>query len=119
MDTKTAIITYQYSERVKSGLIIATQLLEQLRRLKNDEELSGGKKILIWYLEGLIKELRIAMNVLGESGYRDIERKMMEAIGEIQLSQYQEAQRSFSESISMATTSCQSSMSFLIEKKLL
>jgi hypothetical protein len=45
--------------------------------------------------------------------------KVMEAIGRIQMGQFQEAQRSFSEAISLATTSCQSSMSLLIEKELI
>jgi hypothetical protein len=48
-----------------------------------------------------------------------LERKVMEVIGRIQMSQFQEAQRSFSEAISLATTTCQASMSFLMEKKLL
>jgi hypothetical protein len=43
----------------------------------------------------------------------------MEVIGRIQMSQFQDVQRSFSEAISLATTSCQISMSFLIEKRLI
>jgi hypothetical protein len=118
MDTRKAILSYQYSERMKSGLIIGTQLLEQLISLKSEEEILGGKKVLIWYIEGLLRELRIAENVLGTFEYEGLERKLMELIGRIQMSQYQEAQRSFSESISLVTTSCQHSMSYLIEKKL-
>jgi predicted HTH domain antitoxin len=48
-----------------------------------------------------------------------MERKIMEVIGRLQVSQFQEAQWSLSEAISLATTSCQSSMSFLMEKKLI
>lgn len=118
MDTRKAILSYQYSERMKSGLIIGTQLLEQLFSLKSEEEFSGAKKLLVCYIEGLIRELRIAENVLGKTEYGDLERKLMELIGRIQLSQYEEAQRSFSESLSLVTTSCQNSMTYLIEKKL-
>jgi hypothetical protein len=117
MDTREAILNFQYSEKMKSGLIIGTGLLDQLASL-NDEELSGGKKVLIWYLEGLLREVRIAGNVLGSGQYGDLERKVMEVIGRVQMSQYQEAQRSFSEAISLATTSCQSSMSLLVKKQL-
>ena len=50
METREAILNLEYSEKMKSGLIIGTGLLDQLISLK-DEELSGGKKILVGYLE--------------------------------------------------------------------
>jgi len=119
METREAILDYQYSEKMKSGLIIGTTLLDQLVSFKTDQELSGGKKVLVWYLEGLLREVRIAENVLGSGHYAELERKVMEVIGRIHMSQLQEARWSFSEAISLATTSCQRAMSFLMEKKLL
>ena len=119
METRKAIFDFQYSEKMKSGLIIGTNLLDQLVSLKNEEELSGGKKVLVWYLEGLLREIRIDENVLGPDHYTDLERKVMEVIGRIHMSQFQEAQWSFSESISLATTSCQAAMNFLMESKLI
>jgi len=119
METRYAILDFQYSEKMKSGLIIGTSLLEQVMSIKNGEELLGGQKILIGYLEALLRELRIAENVLGGEHYGELERKLMEVIGRIQLSQFQEAFRSFSEAISLATTSCQSSMNFLVGKGLI
>ncbi len=118
MEAKEAILGFQYSEKMKSGLIIGTNLLDQLASLKNDEELSGGKKVLVWYLEGLLREIRIAENVLGPGHYADLERKVMEVIGRIHMSQFQEAQWSFSEAISLVTTACQTAMKFLLEKRL-
>jgi hypothetical protein len=117
VDTREAIFDFQYSEKMKSGFIIGTNLLDQLASLIG-EELSGGKKVLIWYLEGLLREIRIAESVLGSGHYIDLERKVMEVIGRIHMSQFQEAQRSFSEAISLATTSCQRAMVFLVEKNL-
>lgn len=118
METREAIFDFQYSEKMKSGLIIGTTLLDQLTSLENDEEFSGGRKVLVGYLEGLLREIRIAENVLGSGHYSGIERKVMEGIGRIHMSQFQEAQRSFSEAISLATTSCQAAITFLQEKKL-
>lgn len=117
METREAILNFQYSEKMKSGLIIGVGLVDQLFSLK-DEELSGGRKVLVWYLEGLLREVRIAGNVLGLSRYGDLESKVMEVIGRVQMSQFQEAQRSFSEAISLATTSCQTSMNFLVKNQL-
>ena len=119
METRQAILDFQYAEKMKSGLIIGTTLLDQMASLKREEELSGGKKVLVWYLEGLLREIRIAENVLGSGHYTDLERKVMEVIGRIHMSQFQEARGSFSEAISLATTSCQAAMNFLIEKKLI
>jgi hypothetical protein len=118
METREAILDLQYSEKMKSGLIIGSGLMDQLASMK-DEELAGGKKVLVWYLEGLLREIRIAENALGRGHYSDLERKVMEVIGRVQMSQFQDVQRSFSEAISLATTSCQISMSFLIEKRLI
>ncbi len=118
VETREAILDLQYSEKMKSGLIIGTGLLDQLVSLRNEEQ-SGGKKVLVWYLEGLLREIRIAENVLGRGHYSDLERKVMEVIGRVQMSQFQDAQRSFSEAISSATTSCQISMSLLMEKRLI
>ncbi len=118
MEIREAIFDFQYSEKMKSGLIIGTTLLDQLTSLKNDEEFSGGRKVLVGYLEGLLREIRIAENVLGSGHYSDLERKVMEVIGRIQMSQFQEAQWSFSEAISLATTACQTAMTFLAEMKL-
>jgi hypothetical protein len=117
METREAILNFQYSEKMKSGLIIGIGLMDRLLSLK-DEELSGGKKVFVWYLEGLLREVRIAGNVLGLSYYDDLERKVMEVIGRVQMFQFQEAQQSFSEAISLATTSCQTSMNLLVKKQL-
>lgn len=118
METREAILAFQYAEKMKSGLIIGTTLLDHMVSLKKEEELYGAKKVLVWYLEGLLREIRIAENVLGSGRFADLERKVMEVIGRIHMSQLQEAQGSFSEAISLATTSCQKAMNFLIEKKL-
>ncbi len=108
----------QYAEKVKSGLIIGTGLLDQLALLKGEEH-AGGQKVLIWYLEGLLQEVRIAENVLGKGHYRDLERGIMEVVGRLQMSQFEEALRSFSAAISSATTSCQASMNFLVEQRMI
>jgi hypothetical protein len=45
MDTKEAILDFQYSEKMKSGLIIGTHLLDQLVSLKNDE---FSDRVIMW-----------------------------------------------------------------------
>jgi hypothetical protein len=118
MDTRKAILDFEYSEKMKSGLIIGTGLLDQVMTIKNEGEFTGGKKVLIWYLEALLRELRIAQNVIGLDHYAALEKKLMEIIGRVQMSQFEDVLKSFSEAISLATTSCQNSINFLMEKRL-
>lgn len=119
METREAILDLQYSEKMKSGLIIGINLLELLATVKDEAESTGGRKVLVWYLEALLRELRIAQNVIGLDHYVELERKLMEIIGRVQLSLFEDVLRSFSEAISLATTSCQSAMNYLIEKRLI
>jgi hypothetical protein len=118
MDTRRAILDFQYSEKMKSGLIIGTGLLEQLIGFKEDGERTGGQKVLIGYLEALLRELRMAQNMMGVDHFSELERKLMEIIGRVELYQFDDVLKSFSEAISLAATSCQASLSFLMEKKL-
>jgi hypothetical protein len=118
METREAILSFQYSEKMKSGLIVGVNLLDQLASLR-DEEWSGGMKIFVGYLEGLLREVRIAGSMPAWGSFRELERKVMELIGRVQMAQFEEAKRCFSEALSLATTSCQSSMSLLMEKKLI
>ncbi|NIN53078.1 MAG: hypothetical protein GTN80_08490, partial [Nitrososphaeria archaeon] len=45
MSLKSAVIGFQYSERIKSELIIAAKLLEEMTILKEDE-LTGALKLM-------------------------------------------------------------------------
>ena len=117
-ETRGAILDFQYSEKMKSGLIIGITLMDQMASLK-DEELFGGKKVLVWYLEGLLRETRVAKIALGRTHFADLEQKVMEVIGRVEVSQFEEARQTFSEAISLATTICQTSMSFLMGKGLI
>jgi hypothetical protein len=118
METREAILLFQYAEKMKAGLIIGISLLNQLPSLQ-DEEMCGGVKVLLWYLEGLLREVQMAVHVLGADSLQNLEQKTSELIGKIERSEFDDAERSFSEAISLATTSCQRSMSVLVERKLI
>jgi hypothetical protein len=118
MEIKEAILDFQYSEKLKSGLIVGAGLLNLLSGLKGDE-LAGGKKVFVGYLGALLQELQIAGNVMGPDRYRTLEAKISELTERVEQSRFEEAMHAFSEAISLATTSCQRSMSFLAESKLI
>ena len=118
MDTQKAIHIYQYSERIKSELIIAFGLLEKMLTL-GGEELKGAEKLMVLYLESMVGEIRIAQNVEKSMNFIGAEKKIMEAIGKLKLFEYQDINRCISEALSLITTSCQAAMTILIEENLI
>ena len=59
MDKKGAVSAFQYGERAKSELMIASQLITVLSGLK-DAERAGGKRIVLQCLESIRMELQFA-----------------------------------------------------------
>ncbi|MFH1242498.1 MAG: hypothetical protein V1689_09060 [Pseudomonadota bacterium] len=118
MGTRKPILIFQYSERIKSELIIASELLAKLVTLRGDE-LIGAEKLLITFMEALRGEIRIAQNIEKTVNFLGAEKKVTEAIGRLRLSYHSEAARSISEALSFITTSSQGAMEVLEEKGLI
>ncbi|MBW1972450.1 MAG: hypothetical protein DRG20_00665 [Deltaproteobacteria bacterium] len=118
MDTKKAIHLFQYSEKLKSELIIASKMLTTLTEVNQEEERRGAEKMMISYLNGVISEIRIAQALEMSINFLGAEKKVLEAAGRIRLNQYSEAAYSISEALSHATTSCQRTLQFLIDQGL-
>ncbi len=118
LDVRRAIICFQFAERIKSELIIAAKLLEEVSGLRGDE-LSGAEKIMLSFLKALSGETQIAQNVLGLQDFKEAGMKVTEAAERIRLHEYSEATRRISEAISFITTSAQHAMQALKEKRLL
>lgn len=117
-DVRKAIICFQYVERIKSELIIATRLLGEIEELKGDE-LAGAEKLMSSLLEALLGEIRIAHNVLGLRNFEEAGMRVEEAAGNVRLHGYSEAVKSISRAISFITTSGQHAMQTLREKGLI
>ena len=61
MDIRDAVISFQYAERIKSGLIIASKLVDEVAAM-DKEERKGAIKLLIHFMNALLGEIRIAYN---------------------------------------------------------
>jgi len=118
LDVKTAIICFQFGERIKSELIIAAKLSEYISGLRGDE-LVGGEKLISSFFNALSGEIQIAYNVLGMRNFEEANRKVMEAADRVRSHEYLEATRRISEAISFITTSGQRAMQALKENGLL
>ncbi|MDD1721447.1 MAG: hypothetical protein LUP95_05615 [Euryarchaeota archaeon] len=118
-DPKDLIRKFEFSEKVKSEVSIANQLVEQLIGLK-DDEFAGGKKIVGAYLNAVLLEIRLAQNVLGSKViFSKTSRKLTEAIGRIDLKEFDEARQCFSEALTDTTTSCVESLEALAKLSLM
>jgi len=112
LEIREAIINYQYGEKIKSCLIIATKLLDILAGLSH-EKLLGAQEMVKVYLEALLMEIRIATNTTKAETLREAESQVQVAIGDLQIGDYTKAVRSLSQAISKSTTCCQRAMSKL------
>ena len=118
-DSKDLIRKLEFSEKVKSEVSIANQLLEKLIGLK-DDEFTGGNKIVDAYLNSVLIEIKLAQNVLGSKVvFSKTSRKLTEAIGRINLKEFDEARQCFSEALTDTTTSCAESLEALAKLKLM
>lgn len=113
-----AIVCFQYAERVKSELIIASKLLDRLGDL-NGDELTGASKICSFFLEALEGEINIAYNVLGMNEFKSASSLIKEAADKTNFNQYENAIRLISEAISHIASGGQWAMQTLKNHSLL
>ena len=118
MDTRKAILIFQYSERIKSELIIASGLLEKMITLEG-QELKGAEKLMTSFLEAIVGEIRIAQHVEKSMNFIGAEKKILEAIGKMKLLEHSEINRCISEALSLITTLSQRAMEVLINNRLI
>lgn len=118
LDTKKAIICFQYVERIKSELIIAVKLLEKLDTLEGDE-LVGAQKMMLSFLDALAGEITLAHGVLGLRNFEEARTKILDATGKVWSKDYLGATSDISKAISSITTIGSRVMQMLKEKKLL
>jgi hypothetical protein len=118
LDIKKAVTIFVYVERIKSELIIASRLLEEIQDLKGNES-EGAKKLILSFLNALQGETQMAYNVSGEENFEQATRKVWEATERTRSNGYWEAIRCISEAISITTTIGQPALQLLKEKGLL
>jgi len=118
MNTRKAILTYMYAERIKSELIIASSLLAAMNGLEGNERL-GAEKMLVSFLEALAGEIRIAQHVERSMNFIGAERKIMEAMGKIKLQERFEINQCISEALSLVTTCSSGAMKVLMSQQLI
>lgn len=108
MDKKLAVSAFQYGERSKSELMIASQLITVLSGLK-DAERTGGRKIVLQCLESVRMELQFAHHSTGLPDFQRAVDALNHAISLVESSDFDGAVRQIGTSISAVTTVAQHS----------
>jgi len=118
-EVKKALTVFNYAEKFKTSLIVASSLLELLGEIKGEAELAGAEKLLITYFNALILEVNIAANASKVEGFREIATNLQKAVEHVRQHNPIVAQRLVSEAISMATTQGSWAAQKLKEKNLI
>ena len=118
INIKKAIITFHYTEKIKSNLIITVSLLHVLDSMKAQEAV-GAEKLLAAYFSALIQEVNIAANASGVDGFQDVNVKLEEAAEQTRQHNYASVVKLVSEALSITTTNGVQAAEALKEKDLI
>jgi len=90
LDIRDAITSFQYAERIKSGLIIASKLVDEVAAM-DKEERKGARKLLIHFMNALLGEIRIAYNAAQLNFFKEAGLGLERSIENIRSEKYEEA----------------------------
>jgi len=106
MDPKTAVLQYQYGEKAKSELILASKLIGALTGF-SDVEKAGGKKMLLLMLEDIRAEIEFAHKSTGNASFQKAIDTLGTVIAMVEGANYHEAIPKVAEAVSAGTTAAQ------------
>lgn len=118
MEKKQAIMAFSQSEKIKSGLIWVSYSLEMLKGLPELEK-QGGEKIIMAIINMIVHEIRLALTLVKDAPWNEIERDIEQATVMINSGVGSEAVLQLTQALSQVTTIGHQAMSFLKEKGLL
>lgn len=112
MNEQEAIMAFSQSEKVKSGIIWASQALELLGGLPVPEK-AGAEKVIRMKIYMIIQEIRLARNVTGDSAWDDVEATIDQALVMIHSGVAPDSVVHLTQALSRVTSIGHRSMSFL------
>ena len=118
MNLSTAVKSYQFGERAKSELIIASQLAMALMSFP-EQERAGGKRMLLMLMETMRSEIQFAYNSTSQQDFMRAINALNEAISLVESNQLDQALEKIAAAISASTTSAQQAWQVLADHGLL
>ena len=118
MKTSEAIMAFSQSEKIKSGLIWASQSME-IANSASGQEKQGAEKIIRALVSMVLHEIQLAKNVAGKNPWDDIERDIERAVIMIDSGVGPESVHHMTQALSKVTTIGQNSMMLLQKEGLI
>ena len=118
MEPSEAIMAFSQSEKIKSGLIWASQAIEITNNVVGHEK-HGAEKIIIALIGMILNEVQLAMNVASSALWQDIKNDIERALVMINSGVGLESVPHLTQALSKTTTIGQNSMARLQEEGLI
>jgi hypothetical protein len=118
MTEKEAILDFMLGERMKSALIVATQMNMLIEGLPNHEK-EGGNRVFSTFLRSLYRDIGLAHKVSPQEGWVKIREELDGSLVMVDSKVSHGAMDNLSRAITYATTISNKAMTFLKEKGLL
>jgi len=117
-NSREAILLFHFADRMKSELLIASQLLTSLLQLKGQEQ-EGGKQLFLAYFRALEREMSMGIALVNEQDMIRMRTVLTGLTGMADSNLLTEIQDHLTWIISTMTTYAQRSMEFLLKEGLL
>jgi hypothetical protein len=118
MHVNQAIIAFSQSEKLKSGIIWASQIIEMYIAL-SDSDKPGAERVLITLINMIAAEIHVAKKAAPHEVWQDVEKDMNTALVMLNSGVTHEAGYHLTQALTKVTTVGQQSMTLLTEKGLL
>ena len=118
MDIKKAIMAFSQSEKLKSGLIWVSQVLEFQKDLSEPQK-QGAERVIKAIIDMIVSEVRFAKGVTGDELWDNVEKHIDRAIVMINSGVAPEAVVHLTQALSQVTSIGHRSMSALKEQELI
>lgn len=118
MDVRTAILDYQLSEKLKSELIISSNLVSELT-IMTEEDVAGAAKMVSLFLEAVSAEARIAYKISMSKDFLESDGIIAKAISAVKIQDYEDVNNCIAEAISFVTNTAGKALQTLIENRLI
>ena len=118
MDTRPAVIAFSQSEKIKAGLIWATQTVEMNNGLAEHNK-TGSQQVIGALVSMVANEVQVAMKMAPDERWEAATKHLNNALAMIHSNVAQEATFHLSRALSQVTSIGQTAMTQLVEEKVL
>ena len=117
-NSRQAILLFHFADRLKSELLIASQLLTALLQLKGQEQ-EGGKRLFLDFFKAVEREAGAGAAFINEQDMIRMRTVFTGLTGMVESNMFTEVQNHLTWIISTMTTYAQRAMEFLLKESLL